>query len=129
MMGPAAGITALRVGAVGDDGEALLYSPVKFYIKQDIDHAVQDVAIKTFFEQLLYAEGGPRCTAGVIVLDFQDMAMRNVDLVATKNGIHTFSEYYPEIFKKILVVNYAKWLYGSRLRCMANNAFGFINIL
>lgn len=125
MVGPAAGIPALRVGATGSDGEALLYSPAKFYIKQEIDHAKQDVAIKTFFEQLLYAEGGPRCRAGVIVLDFQDMHMRNVDLLATKNGIRIFTDYYPEIFKKILVVNYAKWLYGSKLRFVTNDAFGF----
>lgn len=115
-MGAAAGIPILQVDAVGTDGEVLLYSPAKLYVKQEVDHPSQEIAIKTFFEQLLYAEGGPRGRSGVVVLDFQDMCMRNVDLVATKNGIRIFTDFYPDVFKKVLIVNYAKWLYGSKLQ-------------
>lgn len=115
MTGAAAGIPVLRLEGRGRDGEVLLYSPARFYIKADVDHAAQEVAVKTLFENMMYMKNGPLALSSVMVLDFEAMSLRNVDLIATKNGIRVFADYYPELFKKILVINYPRWLHGSKL--------------
>lgn len=104
----------------GSDGEVLLYSPVRFYVKGQVDHASQKTAVKTFFEHMVYMKEGPLALSSIAVLDFKGMSMKNVDLVATKNGIRVFVDYYPELFKKIFVINYPSWLHGSKFSCFFN---------
>lgn len=113
MRGLSAGLPVIQVAGYGNDGEALVYSPGRHYMKSKVNHALQATALKTFFETLLYSKDGPKALSCVAVFDFENMSMRNMDLIATKNGIRVFADFYPEAFKKILVVNYPRWLHGT----------------
>lgn len=114
MRGPAAGLPLLLLDARGSDGDVLLYSPTQFYIKSEVDHASQEIAVKTLFENIVYMKEGPLALSSVAVLDFEGMSVRNVDLRATRNGIRIFTDYYPELFKKIFVINFPRWLHKSK---------------
>lgn len=113
MCGPRAGLPMLELGIRGMDAEILMYGLAKHYVKAEVDHAAQQEAIKVMFEQLFYVPTGSLGRSGVLIVDFNELSMRNVDLVATKNGIRIFLNYYPEMFKKIMLINYPKWIYGS----------------
>lgn len=104
----------LFTNARGCDGEILLYLPARLYIRANVDHAVQQLALKTLFEFCLYASEGCRAASGVYVLDFSGLCFKNVDLVASKNAIRIFQSNYPEPFKRLLCINYPKWIYGSK---------------
>eukprot|EP00177_Eucheuma_denticulatum_P006955 GFKZ01012648.1.p1 GENE.GFKZ01012648.1~~GFKZ01012648.1.p1 ORF type:complete len:288 (-),score=23.69 GFKZ01012648.1:139-1002(-) len=113
MRGLSAGLPVIQIAGRGTDGEALVYSPGRHYMKSKVSHTQQATALKTFFETLLYSKDGPKALSCVVVFDFENMSMRNMDLIATKNGIRIFADFYPEAFKKILVVNYPRWLHGT----------------
>lgn len=115
MSGPAAGLPVLPLHPPGRNGDVLVYSPARAYVRAQVNHAAQEEAVKTFFESLFYAQGAQKSLSAVVVLDFHGMSMSNVDLVGTKNGIRIFADFYPDVFSKVLVVNYARWLHGSKL--------------
>lgn len=113
LRGAEAGLPMLEVGVRGRDGEVLMFGAARAYVKAEVVHARQEEAIMRMFEGVFYREDGPRGRAGVLVIDFYDLSYRNVDLVGTKNGIQLFLGYYPEMFRKILLINYPKWIYGT----------------
>lgn len=109
------GIPILEADIRGKNNEILIYLPAKRYVKAEVDHHAQELAIQTFFEHCAYAEDGYRASCAVLLFDFTDMLMKNVDLTASRYAIKIFLDYYPEAFHRIFLVNYPKWLYGSKL--------------
>lgn len=106
------GIPLAVLDARGLDDELLIYAPVQWYVRSAVDHAAQETGVKALFEQLVYARDGRQARCGIMIVDFEALSYRNVDLVATKNGIGIFINYYPEVMKRILFVNFPKFMKG-----------------
>lgn len=109
---PQAGLPIHITSARGSDGEVLAYFPARVLVRAEVDHAVQQSAIEAFFEHCLYAQDGPQGASGVLIVDFANLAMKNVDIIAGRNGIRIFLECYPEAFKRIIIFNCPKWIHG-----------------
>lgn len=119
--GVKAGLPVQLLPAVrGADGEMLMYLPARLYTRASVDHGLQQTAVRTLFEFCMYASGGCRAASGVYVVDFAELCMKNVDLIAMKNAIRIFQASYPEAFKRLLFINYPKWIYGSKCCCFVS---------
>lgn len=114
LRGRAVGLPLCHPSGRGREKEVLIFLPASQYVRADVDHAKQQVAVKAFFEFCAYADDGLRASAAVLLIDFGDLQMRNVDLASARYSIKLFMDYYPEVFCKILFINYPKWFYGSK---------------
>lgn len=114
MQGRSTGIpVALLETKSKDKGTRLFYTAAADYIKKDVDHKIQEVGVAKMFEYMMYDSNGPQVKKAVVVVDFTGFGVRNVDLVATKNGVGIYTRHYPDMFHKILLINYPKLIYGG----------------
>lgn len=95
-----------------DDGDVLYVSLGEAYVKREIVHPKQEIGVGKLFDYILYDVSGPMAKNGFIVLDFTNLSIQNIDLVSLKNGCLIFLNYFPDIFRKILLVNYHRVIYG-----------------
>lgn len=96
-------------------GDVLLFSLAEGYERKKVNHAKQETGIAKLFEHLLYDADGPRASRSSVVVDCTNLSVRNVDLVALKKGIFLYTNYFPDVFYKILLINYPKFVYGGKL--------------
>lgn len=111
MIGPAAGLPCLMVPAVGAGRRTLIFVKASAYVKKDVTLAGFETGLIRFFETLLYTADGMRASGSVVVVDFCDLSVREVDLAVTKRGIEIFLRYYPETFAKMLFVNFPRFIF------------------
>lgn len=117
MHGMAAGIPLSLLEPVGEGGARLFFAAAEQYVKRDADRAVQEVGVARMFEYMLYDVDGPRAKRCNVVVDFTGFSVKNVDLIGMKTSVTTYLDYYPDVFHKILLINYPKFLYGGTIRC------------
>lgn len=110
---PAAGIPMQVLRARGFDRAMLVYLPARLYVRAAVDHSVQQRAVTAFFEHSFYKTGALRAPWGVYVFDFRGLSTKNVDIVGTRHAINIFLSYYPETVKRVLVINFPRWIHGS----------------
>lgn len=116
--GMEAGIPVARIGDVTADGDGLFYAPAECYDKKRVDHKAQEVGIARMFEHMLYSGDGPKLRRGTVVVDFEGFSVRNVDLAGLRAGVTVYTSYYPDVFQKVLLINYPKFLYGGKFGCI-----------
>lgn len=114
MRGCDAGLPLCILYGPTESGDMLFFSLAEAYIRKEIDHAKQAVAIGKMFDHLLYDKDGPRGKRGSIVIDFTNMSVKNVDLIGLRAGIMIYLNYFPDLFYKILFINYPKFIYGGK---------------
>lgn len=114
MQGTPAGIPILSDVIRGREGDVLIFIPTRYYQKSLVDRSAQVTAIKAFFEYCSYAAHGLKATSGIMLVDFAALQLKQVDLVALKNAINIFLSFYPEVLKKVILVNYPRWIHGSK---------------
>lgn len=112
--GAAAGLPLMTPHARGHRNEILIFLAAGDYEKAAVDHSKQETAITTFFEHCAYTRDGKRASAGVMLVDFSGLLMKNVDLVTARYAIRVFMDYYPEVLSKILFINFPRWIHGSK---------------
>lgn len=118
MRGMAAGIPLTLLEPVGEEGARLFFVAAEQYVKKNADHDVQEVGVARMFEHMLYDVDGPRAKRCEVVVDLTGFSVKNVDLVSMKTGVSTYLDFYPDVFHKILLINYPKFLYGgTEMRC------------
>ena len=110
--GPKVGIPVVKVGNVTENGSALIFSSAEGYCKKAVDHALQEVGVAKMFDQILYGQGEKRVKYCTVLIDFTNFSMKNIDLYGMKSGITTYLSYYPDIFDKIILIHYPKFIYG-----------------
>ena len=114
MDGGPSGCPIIFIKGHGRHDEMILYVAASMYDKSLVDHNVQQDAMITMFEHCAYAADGRLASAGILLLDLGDMMLKNVDLTAMRNGINLFFEYYPEVFSRIILINYPRWTHSSK---------------
>lgn len=111
LYGMDAGIPVAQLGKVKENGDGLFFSLAEGYDKKGVNHKIQQVAAARMFERIVYAEGV--CVKrGTVVIDFSEFSVKNVDLYGLKNGVSTYVKHYPDVFHKILLINYPRFMYG-----------------
>lgn len=105
-------ITFLSTNKETDD--ALLLCLAESYVRREVNHAKQETGAAKLFDYMLYDVNGPRARRGSLVVDCTNLSYRNVDVVALKNGIFLYLNYFPDIFNKILIINYPKFMHGGK---------------
>lgn len=120
MRGMRAGIPVCVMDAVGHVGQRLFFAAAERYVKREVDHVVQEVGVAKMFEYMLYDVDGPRIKGVDVVVDFTGFSAKNIDLYGLKIGVSTYLNYYPDVFHRILLINYPKFLYGGK--------FGFFSV-
>lgn len=125
MQGPRAGIPLVLLDAHGVNGESLFFTSADRYVKRNVDHRIQSVAVAKMFDHMIYSLQGPRVKRGVVVVDFTGFSMKNVDIFGLKNGVSTYVAHYPDIFYRILMVNYPRFMYSGKFRppCLFDYTF------
>lgn len=115
MHGLPAGVPIVQLTDATEQGDALFFAAAEQYQKKAVDHKIQQVAVARLFEHMLYEKTGPRLKRGCVVVDFTGFGVRHVDMHGLHAGVVTYLSYYPDVFAKILLLNYPKLLYGSKL--------------
>lgn len=111
MQGAEAGLPCLMVPAVGAGRRSLIFVKASAYVKRLVTVPKFETGLIRFFETLLYTDDGMRANGSVVVVDFCDLSVREVDLAITKKGIEVFLKYYPETFAKMLFVNFPRFIF------------------
>lgn len=112
MKGLQVGIPIAQVTDCNEQGEALYICVSSAYAKAQVDHEKQTTATGKMFDFIMYDLNGPQVKHGFIIVDFTDVGLSNIDLIAVKNGIVVFLNYYPDVFRKIIFFNYPRIVYG-----------------
>lgn len=123
--GMAAGIPVCIMDAVGRVGQRLFFASAEKYVKQDVDRRIQEIAVAKMFEHMLYDVDGPQVTGVDVVVDFMGFSTKNIDIFGLKTGVSTYLNYYPDIFHRIFLINYPKFLYGGKFHYMLNAALSY----
>lgn len=106
------GIPIAQLTDKNKDGEVLYVCISEGYMKQRVDHEKQKVGGGKMFDLILYDVKGPRADRGSIVIDFSNIGVSHIDLTALKNGVVLYLNYFPEVFNKIMFINYPRIIYG-----------------
>lgn len=119
--GSASGIPLARIGNTTENGDTLFFAPAECYDKSLIDRAVQKIGVARMFEHMLYDSGGPRAKRGTVVVDFSGFGTKHVDISGLRTGVATYVNYYPEVFQRVLLINYPRLLFGGKFRSLVRS--------
>lgn len=95
--------------------ELLVVCISEAYVRRDVDHQKQSVGIAKIFDHLFYDRDGPLAKKVTAVVDFTNMSTKNVDLVGMRNGINVYMSHFPEIFHRVFLLNYPRFIHGGKL--------------
>lgn len=112
MYGKQAGIPLVQLTEPTEQGSVLFFSAGEAYSRRDVDYSKQETGAAKMFDFILYDDNGPRARDCSIIVDFSNLCMNNIDVYATKTGVLLYLKYFPDIFQKIMLVNYPKLIYG-----------------
>lgn len=115
MLGTEVCIPIAHLSTVPATGDVLLFSLGEAYERKQVNHPKQETGIAKLFEHLLYDASGPHAKRSSVVVDCTNLSVRNVDLIGLKKGIFLYTNYFPDVFYKILLINYPKFVYGGKL--------------
>lgn len=106
------GMPFMNLEGKGSDGEIILYGLVRQYNRDATDYGMQENAVKYIFEWLMYLQNGHQALSSIVIWDFDGIKLKHIDLHAAKTCIQISADYYPEFFKKIIILNYPRWMHG-----------------
>lgn len=106
------GLPIAQLTEPNEQGDVLYVCLSDAYIKAQVDHEQQETAVGKMFDIILYSPNGPQAKQGFIVVDFTNLGWNNIDLIGVKNGIIIFLNYFPDVFGKIMFVNYPRIVHG-----------------
>lgn len=115
MMEPSAGLSVVPICVGKRPGDILMFSPARAYIRRNIDYEKQRIGIAKMFDHIVYDETGPQACRVTVVVDFSDMCVKNVDIFGLRNGINIYLNHFPDLFDRVLLLNYPKFIHGGTL--------------
>lgn len=114
MYGKEAGIPIVQLGKITKQGDGLFFCAAELYEKKDVVRKTQEIGVIKMFEYLLYEMCIPRVKRVTAVIDFTGFGVKHIDLTALRMGISVYTNYYPDVFHRVFLVNYPKILYGGK---------------
>lgn len=114
------GLPAAKMCLSKKNDQLLVICIAEAYVRREVDHEKQFVGVAKLFDHFFYDEQGPLAKSVTAVVDFTNMSAKNVDLIGMKNGINIYMNHFPEVFHKIFLLNYPRFIHGGTFLYMSH---------
>lgn len=112
--GATIGLPAAKVTFCEKKDEIVVICITEAYVRREVDHEKQTLGFTKLLDHFFYDKQGPRAKRVTAVADFTNLSAKNVDLIAMKNGISVYMNHFPDIFHKIFLMNYPRFIHGGK---------------